>query len=415
MSTILAYTSPAAGHLFPLVPGLTELRDRGHDVVVLTDPELVGTMREQGLRAEPVAAEVCAIPATDYLATGAKERLARGVRDIVGRGRHEIGDLRRAIEEHDPDALLVDMNAYGAAVAGEASGLPWAIAMPTLLPLPGAGIPPFGLGLKPMHNPLGRLRDRVLTRMVTRLFSDAMLPEINAMRASAGLPPIDDITEHMLRGDRLLVLTGDPLEYDRVDLPAQVRFCGAQLFDPPQATPAWLDEPGDPWVLVTCSTEYQGDERLAAAAIEALRDEPVRVVVTLADASRRAADLPYAENARVERFVPHGAVLDRALAVISHGGMGIVQKTIAAGVPLVVVPFGRDQPEVARRVTEAGAGVTLPLKRLDGGRLNDAFQKARALRPGVEAASARLRAGGGGMRVADAMESLTGQREVVAV
>lgn len=31
MSTFLAYTSPAAGHLFPLVPGLLELQRRGHD------------------------------------------------------------------------------------------------------------------------------------------------------------------------------------------------------------------------------------------------------------------------------------------------------------------------------------------------------------------------------------------------
>lgn len=417
MSTILAYTSPAAGHLFPLVPGLLELRDRGHDVVVVTDPGLVETMRDAGLEAEAVAAEVSAIEPTDHLASSPKERLTRGVSDLVRRGRHEIGDLRRAIEEHDPDLLLVDMNAYGASVAAEASGLPWAITLPTLLPLPGAGIPPFGLGLKPRHHALGRLRDRVLTRMVMGMFDGAMRPEINAMRASAGLAPLAAITDHMLSADRLLVLTGEPLEYSRVDLPAQVQFLGAQLWDPPtppEELPSWLTEPGDPWVLVTCSTDYQGDERLAAAAIEALRDEPVRVVVTLADAGERAAELPYAANARVERFVAHGPILERAVAAITHGGMGIVQKTIAAGVPLVVVPFGRDQPEVARRVTEAGAGVTLPLKRLDAGRLNDVFQKARALRPGVEAASARLRAGGGGTRVADAVEALVGEREAVA-
>ena len=35
----------------------------------------------------------------------------------------------------------------------------------------------------------------------------------------------------------------------------------------PTAAPDWLDAPGDPWVLVTCSTDYQGDGRLAATAI----------------------------------------------------------------------------------------------------------------------------------------------------
>lgn len=414
MSTILAYTSPAAGHLFPLVPGLLELSERGHDIVVITDPDLVSTMRAAGLRAEPVAPAVSDIKPSDHLATSAKERLTRGVGDLVQRGRHEIGDLQAAIRDHDPDLLLIDTNAYGAAVAAEGSGLPWAMVLPTLLQLPGAGIPPYGLGLKPMHNPIGRLRDRLLTRTVMGMFDDAMRPEINTMRATVGLPPLDAVTDHLLAADRLLVLTGEPLEYSRVDLPAKVRFLGAQSWDPPQETPAWLLEPGDPWVLVTCSTDYQGDERLAAAAIDALRDEPVRVVVTLADASASAAELPYAPNARVERFVPHGAILQRSMAVITHGGMGIVQKSMAAGVPLVVVPFGRDQPEVARRVTEAGAGVTLPSKRLDAGRLNDAFQKARSMRPSVAAASERLRAGGGGTRVADAVETLVAQREVVA-
>ena len=109
-------------------------------------------------------------------------------------------------------------------------------------------------------------------------------------------------------------------------------------------------------MLVTCSTEYQGDEALAAAAIEGLRDEPVRVIVTLADA-HGVAELPRADNARIERFVPHGPVLERAAAVVCHGGMGIVQKAVAAGVPIVAVPFGRDQPEVGRRIAESKTGV----------------------------------------------------------
>ena len=163
------------------------------------------------------------------------------------------------------------------------------------------------------------------------------------------------------------------------------RHVGPQIWEPEQDAPDWLLEDGDPWILVTCSTEYQGDETLARAAIEGLRDEPVRVVVTLADAY--GADLPSAPNARVERFVPHGPVLERAAAVVCHGGMGIVQKSIAAGVPLAVVPFGRDQPEVARRVSECGAGVTLPSKKLTPARLRLAVREAIARRPAAEAAA----------------------------
>jgi MGT family glycosyltransferase len=158
-------------------------------------------------------------------------------------------------------------------------------------------------------------------------------------------------------------------------------------------------------VLVTCSTEYQGDEDLARVAVEALRDEPVRVLLTLADAYD-GADLESTGNVVVERFVPHRHVLPEAAAVVCHGGFGIVSKAMHAGVPTVVVPFGRDQPEVARRVTEAGAGVSLRPKHLSPERLRAAVAQARTMSEGARQASAALRANSGAARFADAALTL---------
>jgi UDP:flavonoid glycosyltransferase YjiC (YdhE family) len=50
-------------------------------------------------------------------------------------------------------------------------------------------------------------------------------------------------------------------------------------------------------------------------------------------------------------------VLEHAAAVVTHGGHGTVVKALAAGVPLVVMPHGRDQADNATRVTVRGAGV----------------------------------------------------------
>jgi MGT family glycosyltransferase len=395
VARFLAYCSPAAGHLFPLVPGLRELTRRGHQVRVLGPAEYVG---RTGLEAVAVDPEVESFAVTDYEAKEGRDRLHRGLHDLMARGYAERADLERAIEAFRPDALLVDTNAYGAAVAAERSGLPWATIFPSIVPFPGKGIPPYGRGLKPMHGPLGRLRDKLLFRVVLREYSKAMMPRLNALRVDAGLEPIPDPLANLYRADRVMALTGAPLEYPRTDLPEHVRFVGAQLWDPPAETPEWLLEDGDPWVLVTCSTEYQGDEALAATAIEALRDEPVRVVVTLADA-HGAAELPKADNVRVERFVPHGPLLERAAAVVCHGGMGIVQKSIAAGVPIVAVPFGRDQPEVGRRIAESGTGVLVKRKDLSVGRLRSAVREARSMRVARQSF-------GGPERFADVTEEL---------
>jgi MGT family glycosyltransferase len=289
--------------------------------------------------------------------------------------------------------------------AAERSGLPSAMLLPSVLPWPGRGVPPYGLGLKPAPGPLGRVRDAVLLKVVERMFGKAMLPGLNELRRAAGLPehrsPLD--LYHAL--DAVISLTAQPLEYPRTDLPEHMHFVGVTPWDPPSDRPAYLDEPGDPWVLVTCSTEYQGDEDLARVAVEALRDEPVRVLLTLADAYD-GAGLESAGNVVVERFVPHRHVLPECAVVVCHGGFGIVSKALHAGVPSVVVPFGRDQPEVARRVTEAGAGVALKPKRLTPERLRAAVAEARTMTEGARRAATTLQAHSGVDRFADAALTL---------
>src|SRR3954447_14662248 len=58
-------------------------------------------------------------------------------------------------------------------------------------------------------------------------------------------------------------------------------------------------------------------------------------------------------------------VPDRAVCAITHGGMGFAQKALARGVPVCVVPHGRDQFEVARRVKVARCGTRLPAKKVN--------------------------------------------------
>jgi MGT family glycosyltransferase len=405
MSRYLAYVSPAVGHVVPLVPGLLALQSRGHQIHVRTLPSLVETLTEAGLDASPVAPDVLDVPITDYRATSDTDRLAAGQVDLMERGRYDGPDLADAIAEHRPDALLVDVNSYGARTVAEASGLPFATVLPSVIPNFGRGIPAYGVGMRPMAGPLGAVRDRVVRALVLRMFGKAMLPGLNALRTDAGLPALTSPLQPYEPPYQVIALTSEPLEYHRTDLPATVHLVGTQPWDLPAERPAYLDEPGDPWVLVTCSTEYQGDEALARAVVEALRDEPVRVLMTLADAYDQAG-IATEGNIRVERFVPHGHALSVAAAVVCHGGMGIVTKAASAGVPMVVVPFGRDQPEVARRVVECGAGVQLKPKRLEAERLRDAVRAALGMRDRAGLVASRLDPAGAPARFADAAESL---------
>ncbi|HET6698293.1 MAG TPA: glycosyltransferase [Nocardioidaceae bacterium] len=401
MTRYLVYTPPSPGHVFPLVPGLLALAARGHSVSVRTAPHLVPVLREAGLDAAPIDPRIVAARRPS---PGAATPDKPG--DLMALAPIERDDLAAAIAQTRPEVLLVDAITYGAATHAEVSGLPWALTMPSVLPMPGRHIPPYGLGLTRRTDLAGRLRDRALWPLVERLFARSMLPGLNAVRAESRLPALRSPLDPLDRPDGVLVLTQQPLEYPRSDLPPHVHLVGAQVWDPPTEQPGWLAEPGTPWVLVTCSTDYQADEALARAAVEALRDEPVRVLLTLADAYDSAA-LPAASNVRVERFVPHASVLPHTAIVVSPAGMGIVQKSMAFGVPVVAVPFGRDQPEIARRVESAGLGVRLPVRRLTPDRLRDAVSAARAMSSQVRAVAATVDPAANALRFAEAAERLS--------
>jgi len=135
MARILAYTTPGRGHLFPLTPILDELGRRGHQIALRTLASQVPSMRARGFDAAPISDRIEAIAHDDWRATNPRAALARAVRVFAQRAEHDAADLDRAIDQARPDALLVDVNAWGAAAAAEAWAGPWAMLCPYPLPL----------------------------------------------------------------------------------------------------------------------------------------------------------------------------------------------------------------------------------------------------------------------------------------
>lgn len=402
----LVYTSPARGHLYPIVPTLEELRRRGHEVVVRTLASEVDAMRGLGFEAAAIDPAIERREISDWQARTPIGALQEGLKGFFDRAHHDGPDLLRAIEMERPDALLVDINTWGAMAAAETAGLPWATWCPYFLPIPSRDAPPFGLGLPPARGPLGRLRDSLLRPLLFGIYN-RLAPDLDAVRAKLGAPPLGDLTSAMLRAPLMLYLTAEPFEYPRSDWPASVRLVGPGVWDPPTEPPAWLDDLDKPLVLVTCSTEFQNDGGLAQTALEALAGEDVNVVVTTAGVDPSTITPP--PNARVVKFLPHGPVLERASCVVCHGGMGITQKALASGVPVCVVPFGRDQMDVARHVEVAGAGTRLPAGRLRPDRLRTAIQEAMGRKAGAKSIAGAFAAAGGPGVAASALEGLLGR------
>jgi len=402
LSRFLAYTSPARGHLFPIVPILDELSRRGHAVAVRTLAAEVPGLRQRGVDAGAIAPAIEELEMDDWRARTPPGALVRATRVLGARAEHDSADLEAAIERERPDALLVDINCWGALAAAEAWGGPWAAFCPFPMFLRSRLGPPPGAGLRPAQGPLGRLRDRLLQPAVTAGLDRLLVPTLRPVRARLGLAPLEHAEQIYLAPPLLIYLTAQPFEYPRPDWPASIVMVGPCDWEAPGDLPAELREVEEPLILVTASTEHQDDTRLAATALRALAGEPVHVVATVP--SGATAGLPRPANAAVLGYAPHGPILERAACAITHGGMGATQKALARGVPVCAVPFGRDQFEVARRVEAAGAGTRLPAFLLSPDRLRARVREAMTRRPGAERVATAFRAAGGAVAAADALE-----------
>jgi MGT family glycosyltransferase len=382
-----------------------ELLERGHEVQVMTLADQVERVRGLGLSAEAIDSSIEAREMDDYQARSALGAVERAIGTFVDRASDGFDDLQAAIERFSPDVLVVDTNSYGALTAAEASGIPWCSFQPFFTPLPSKDVPPFGPGFPVAKGVLGRWRDALLRPLIYRKLGALALPRVNELRREAGLSPLHSMGEFLLRPPRTLYFTAQALEYPRSDWPPSFVMVGPATWGPETKLPSWLAGEERPIVLVTCSTETQRDRIILEHALRGLADEELRVVGTSAAHDPASFEIP--ANARVERFLPHDPILDRAAAVVCHGGMGITQKALAKGVPVCVVPFGRDQLEVARRVERAGAGVRLLPGKLTPQRLRQAVADARDRTAGAARIADAFHAAGGAQRAADVVEELS--------
>jgi UDP:flavonoid glycosyltransferase YjiC (YdhE family) len=123
-------------------------------------------------------------------------------------------------------------------------------------------------------------------------------------------------------------------------------------------TSPWIADDRRPLAIISLSTTFMGQEKVLRRCIEAVASMPVRALVTVGPAMDPRA-FPSSENVSIVASAPHDAVFPLADAIVTHAGMGTVTRGLAHGVPLVCLPLGRDQGDVAARVAWHGAGLRL--------------------------------------------------------
>jgi len=192
------------------------------------------------------------------------------------------------------------------------------------------------------------------------------LPRLNAVTTRYGQPPLRDVFALFDRCRRVLVLTSPSFDFAAPRLPENVRYVGPQLQDPDWAASADWHRPGtDPLVLVATSSVYQHQADLLQRIADALGRLPVQAILTTGQAIDPGT-IQAPPNVEVVQAAPHSRILPEASAVITHAGHGTVLKSLAAGVPLICIPMGRDQNDNTVRVLRLGAGIRLKQRSTPG-------------------------------------------------
>ena len=334
---VAVVAGPEAGHAFPAIALCLKLAAAGDEPVLLTGVGWLETARGAGLE----AVELLGLDpdeSDDDTDAGAKlhHRAARMARINL--------PVLRSVQ---PDLVVSDVITVCGGMAAELAGIPWIELSPHPLYLPSQGLPPIGSGLAPGTGLRGRLRDATMRAFTARSVRAGERQRARARR-EIGLPGVDPGPL------RRLIATLPALEVPRPDWPAEAVVVGPLHFEPTStvlAVPA-----GDgPVVVIAPSTASTGTVGLAELALEHLIPGE-----TLPAGSRLVVSRMDGGNVVVPPWAAVGLgrqddLLRGADVVVCGGGHGMLSKTLLAGVPVVVVPGGGDQWELANRVVRQGS------------------------------------------------------------
>lgn len=386
---ILMASTPATGHINPMLAVGNVLMAGGHELVVLTGSWLRERIEQAGTRFQALpgradadfrnmttfAPELAEIPPGLEWLRIAVERFFVDLVPDQHRG------LQQALRGFPADLIMADDMFFGVLpmLLGSCSGRPpVAICGSSILHWRRDDGAPHFLGLPPA--PTREARDQYAAiaekyeRLTHRPAAERMNQTLRALNADPIPLPLFDSVVGL--ADAYLQLTVPGFEFPR-DIPQTVNFVGVPPIIAGQAPlPPWADDLDGSRrvVLVSQGTVANHDfDLLVTPTLSALANEPdVLVVVTTGGRPIEAIPGPVPDNARVGSYLPFEWLLPRVDLFVTNGGYGSVNQALSHGIPLVTAGMTEDKADVNARVAWSGVGIDLQTNEPEQAELRDA-------------------------------------------
>ena len=405
-----AVCPPGASHVTGMTTIGRELRRRGHRFTVFNIPDV-----------EPLAAsedsEFCPLGLDDH-PSGSFRKFSEKLSSLKGlpalgfglaTARKEIEMILRdapdAMRSTGIDALLVDQGQPAGSTLARHLGVPFATICNAIAVIPDPSVPPPTTPWQYNPHGLARLRNHALYAGLELGFTP-MLRTINRYRKQWGIEPLGSLYESRSRWAEISQLTAD-YDFPHELLPKQFHYVGLLRRIGSARVPFPFDRlDGRPMVYATLGTVHSDTGGVLHRLAQACTKLNLQLTITLGGKADLSDCSGLPGSPIVVQNAPQLAVLERTAITFCHGGNNTVLESLAAGVPVLAMPFFGDQFGSGPRLVRCGAGNVVPsrpsyeqLYQLLSRMLNEPEyrQRAQVMRLSIEKA-------GGEKRAADIIE-----------
>ncbi|MET0318038.1 MAG: nucleotide disphospho-sugar-binding domain-containing protein [Rhodococcus fascians] len=333
---VAVVAGPDPGHAFPAIALCLKFVEAGDEPVLFTGSRWIDGARAAGVDTRLLEG-LAPRPEDDDMDAGQR---------IHSRAAFVATEFLPDLRSVSADLVVSDILTAGGGMAAEKLGVPWVELSPHPLYSPSKGLPPIGSGLACGVGFRGRLRDRMMRAATGRSIAQGRAQR-SAARVGIGLPAEDPGPKARL------IATIPALEVPRPDWPSEAHVVGPLHWEP---TNEVLElPPGDgPVVMVAPSTAFTGAVGMLEMTLEGMQGSGTRVVASILDDP--PSSLPTWAVAGLGR---QDALLRAADVVVCGSGHGLLSKALIHGVPVVAVPGGGDQWELANRAERQGSAIVV--------------------------------------------------------
>jgi MGT family glycosyltransferase len=388
---ILITSTPATGHLNPLLAIGRFLIAEGHEVVGLSGSAFRERIENIGaeFRAFPAGADFdlrdfdSVAPELKNIPPGLEWLRVAMERMFVDAIPAQHDGMQQVLRNFPADVIIGDDMIFGVLpmLLGPRSKRPPIVLCGTsfLHWRREDGAPHF-VGLPPATTEAQRKEYAAIAQEHDRLVDQPVAHRLDRCLKDFGVGPLSMtlVDSVVALADVYMQLTVPSFEFPR-DFPPSVHFVGALPIIPNHAPlPSWAHEVDGSRkvVLVTQGTLANHDfGLLVAPTLAALADEPdLLVVVTAGGRPVDAIPGPIPSNARLASYLPFEWTLSKVDVFVTNGGYGSVNQAMSFGIPLVTAGLTEDKADVNARVAWSGVGIDLATNEPTPQALRDAIR-----------------------------------------